>query len=276
MMKRVIVIIMVLTLIMGDGVTVLAAETGANESIVLEESSTKASENYGLIIEDGIVMGYTGAPVNIVIPEGVTGIGLNAFKDTQWLMNKREKSPLVIVNNILVDAQTCKGKVKIPSTVKKISDFAFANATITSIKMPSSVKEIGYCAFHKCYNLKSIEIPSSVTEIGDYAFVGCSSLTNIKIPSGVKEIGECAFYNCSKLKKATLGSAVKIIKNDVFGKCKNLKTITIKSKKLKTVGDEAFKDINANAKIKVPKSKLASYKNLLKGKGQGSKVKIVG
>jgi hypothetical protein len=60
-----------------------------------------------------------------------------------------------------------------------------------------------------------------------------------------------------------------------FYGCKNLKTITIKSIGLKTVGKEAFKGINAKATIKVPAKKLSSYKKLLKGKGQGSKVKIV-
>ena len=49
----------------------------------------------------------------------------------------------------------------------------------------------------------------------------------------------------------------------------------VPSAKLKTVGKNAFKGIKATAKIKVPKSKEKSYKKLLKGKGQGSKVKIV-
>ena len=36
----------------------------------------------------------------------------------------------------------------------------------------------------------------------------------------------------------------------------------------------AFKNIKSTAKIKVPSKKLRTYKNLLKGKGQGRKVKI--
>ena len=53
--------------------------------------------------------------------------------------------------------------------------------------------------------------------------------------------------------------------------------MTIKTAKLKskTVGKNAFAKINAKAKIKVPKSKLKSYKKLLKSKGiKGKKQKI--
>ncbi|MBQ6843787.1 MAG: leucine-rich repeat protein [Agathobacter sp.] len=70
-------------------------------------------------------------------------------------------------------------------------------------------------------------------------------------------------------------SKVTKIDKQAFYGCKKLKTITIKSTKLKTVGKNALKGINSKATIKVPKSKLSAYKKLLKGKGQGSKVKIV-
>lgn len=54
------------------------------------------------------------------------------------------------------------------------------------------------------------------------------------------------------------------------------KTLTIKSKSLKSVGKNAFKDINKNCTIKVPKSRLKYYKNLLVKKGMKKSVKIKG
>ena len=35
---------------------------------------------YELIIEDNVVTGYTGTPISVVIPEGVTSIGADAFR----------------------------------------------------------------------------------------------------------------------------------------------------------------------------------------------------
>jgi hypothetical protein len=61
----------------------------------------------------------------------------------------------------------------------------------------------------------------------------------------------------------------------VFAGDSKLKAITIQSKKLNKVGSGALKGISKKAKIKVPSAKLKNYKKLLKGKGQGSKVKIV-
>lgn len=70
------------------------------------------------------------------------------------------------------------------------------------------------------------------------------------------------------------GGGVKKIGKETFKGCSKLANITIKSTVLKSVGKNAFKGIKSNARIKVPAKKLTAYKKLLKGKGQGSKVKI--
>ncbi len=109
--------------------------------------------------------------------------------------------------------------------------------------------------------LKKIQVASSVkiggkkflvTQIGASAFSGCKKASSAVIDVNVTKIGAKAFYNCGKLKN-----------------------ITIKSKKLKSVGKNALKNISSKAKIKVPKNKLKTYKKLLKSKGQKKSVKIV-
>ncbi len=136
-----------------------------------------------------------------------------------------------------------------------------AKTSITTATIPATVKiggrsfkvtKIASKAFKGCKKLKSVTIGKNVTTIGSQAFYGCTKMTKVTIKTGTTKIGKKAFYNCKKLK-----------------------TITIKSKKLKTVGSNAFKGINSKATITVPKSKLSAYKKLLKGKGQGTKVKIV-
>ena len=93
----------------------------------------------------------------------------------------------------------------------------------------------------------------NVTTIGNRAFYKCTALTKITIPSKVNKIGKQAFYGC-----------------------KSLKSITIKTTKLtkKNIGSKAFTGTNKNAKVKVPKKKLASYKKILKTKGINVKAKI--
>ena len=80
-----------------------------------------------------------------------------------------------------------------------------------------------------------------------------------------------------KLKTVTISKNIKKISKNAFRDCKKLKSITIKPSKLTSskVGANAFKGIYSKATIKVPKKKLPAYKNFLKKKGIGKKVKIV-
>ncbi len=91
----------------------------------------------------------------------------------------------------------------------------------------------------------------------------------------VTEIGAGAFSGCRKVASAALGANVAKIGGKAFYSCKSLKKITIQSKKLKSVGKNALKNVHAKAVVKVPKSKLKAYQKLLKGKGQRKTVKII-
>lgn len=107
----------------------------------------------------------------LFIPNSVTIIGSGAFWNTPWLKNKQQENPIVIVNNILIDGQTCTGNVIIPRGVINIGSGAFKDcSSITSITISDSVTSIGGSTFANCSSLKSITIPNSVMEIGKNAF----------------------------------------------------------------------------------------------------------
>ena len=90
----------------------------------------------------------------------------------------------------------------------------------------------------------------------------------------VTGIGANAFKNNKKLVKATIGANVKTIGKNAFAGDKKLKTVTIKSKVLKKVNANAFKNIAKKATIKVPKAKLKAYKKLLKKAKIAKTVKV--
>lgn len=129
----------------------------------------------------------------------------------------------------------------------KVTKSATKNGTVELAKISKSAS--------------SVTVPDSVTVDG--------------VTYKVTSVSKNAFKNNKKLKKVTVGKNITKINANTFYGCKNLKTITIKSTSLKSVGKNAFKGINAKAKIKVPKSKLKSYKKLFSKKGQKSTVKIV-
>lgn len=81
-----------------------------------------------MIIENGILKKYNGNAPDVVIPEGVTEIGENVFKNCSFLRT-----------------------VVIPESVTVINTAAFYNcASLQSIIIPNSVMEIGWGAFYFC------------------------------------------------------------------------------------------------------------------------------
>ena len=158
---------------------------------------TYDEENRTLTIEsnEGCVDWHTTSGVNkaniqtVTISDGVTSIGVNAFKDCTLLTS-----------------------VEIPDGVESIGNGAFEDcSSLTSIKIPSSVTSIEDRTFFNCTRLTQVEIPNSVTSIKDSAFSGCSSLTSVEIPSSVTSIGVGVFVRCTGLKTLIYPGALKIV-----------------------------------------------------------------
>lgn len=150
---------------------------------------------------------------------------------------------------------TIPATVKVGNTTYKVTSIAAnalkGNKKLTKVTIGKNVTSIGKGAFQNCTALTKITVPDKVTSIGDLAFSGCKKMTTVTLGKGLKKIGKETFKGNSKLS-----------------------SITIKSTALKSVGKDALKGIQSNAKIKVPAKKLSAYKKLLKNKGQGKKVKI--
>lgn len=136
----------------------------------------------------------------IVIPEGITEIGTNAFTDCSHL----EK---VIIPNSVTNIKTsafykCTSltNITIPNGVTKIGDSAFWGCSkLTQIVIPNSVKTIGSSFIRDCTGLKNatFEEPCSITNINGM-FLGCMSLEYLEVPSSVTNVG-WAFSNCTQL-----------------------------------------------------------------------------
>lgn len=234
-----------------------------------------------LVVEDGVTSLFTGLVwdcknlESVFIDDSVTKIGSEAFEGTKWLDEQRKKDPFVVINDILVDATTCKGEVTIPQRVRVIGEDAFYKAPVWKVNIPESVKIIDERAFCCCEQLTSIIIPDSVQTIGCDAFsisnlwsvhIGKGvkfidknafsynkMLTEITIPDNVERLGNNSFENCSALKTANIGNGIKTIESGTFGGCTELTTINIGNSVQQLSGDtfggcENLSEINVSEK----------------------------
>lgn len=177
-------------------------------------------------------------------------------------------------NYVVTKSSASKVEVAFAGVVKNTKTVTIPSEVILSDGTKAKVTSIAKNALKNNKKATKVQIGNNVKTIGNDAFSGCTKLKTVVMGKNVTTIGARAFKNCKAMASVTLGTKVTTIDKEAFRGCSKLKTITIKSKKLKKVGKNVFKGIKSNAKIKVPASKLKSYKQLLKGKGQGKKVKI--
>lgn len=116
----------------------------------------------------------------VIINDGITSIGVNAFKNCVNLTDVTMPASLRKIGNKAFAGCKKLPLVNIPYSVTEIGNEAFAGCVVfTEINLPSSVKMIGEKAFKDCKNLVKIRIPTSVSSIGDEAFNGCTFIEKI-------------------------------------------------------------------------------------------------
>ncbi len=171
----------------------------------------------GFIMQDGVLMGYRGQDVDIVVPDGITGIGDNAF------------------------AYGALKSIVIPEGVTGIGQSAFKGCgNLTSVSMPSTLMHIDRDAFSGCKSLTNVTIPNDNTRIADGAFQNCIGLKDgngfvivkgilfsyhgpdgdVVVPDGVDRIASEAFkgsaFNTRNISNITIPKSVTSIGSDAF------------------------------------------------------------
>ena len=234
---------------------------------------------------------FTYAINKIVIDNGVTDIGENAFKNCTVLKNVEISDTVIGIGAYAFSGCSGLTNIKIPDSVKSIGEYAFldcsnltvaeigtnaliddnigtvicegafAHCILTDLTIGSGITSIGDNAFSYCIGLKKLIIPNRVNSIGNYAFDGCTKLTDITIPKNVTSIGNSAFKNCFRLSEVYYAGSredwKKIASSDGN---ENFDNVTVH------FADIQFGDVNGDGKVtSVDKVYLDRY--LAKWKG---------
>lgn len=161
---------------------------GESATYVLDMDGTLTISGTGAI-DQGYFQGSQSIK-KVVIEEGITDLGIQAFQNCQELT-----------------------EVVLPESLESMGDNAFALCEkLTTVNIPGGISSIGNRAFWNCTSLTQITIPDNITEIEEWAFYGCSSLTEINGGENVTSIGNQAFY-CNQTVQTTLNTSNEYFKN---------------------------------------------------------------
>ena len=180
--------------------------------------------------------------VSVLLPDGITSIGDNAFYGCSSLIT-----------------------ITLPESILSIGERAFYNcSSLTTITLPDSLTSIGERAFYWCTSLTTITLPEGLTSINAQVFDHCTSLTTINLPEGLTSIGRWAFDNCTSLTTINLPESITSIDGRAFSNC-NFLTLVICNAASPPVTSllfewNAFAGAHPGLVIKVPADSVDAYK----------------
>ena len=207
--------------------------------------------------------------LEVEIPNTVEYIGARAFHGTAWIACQRQKSPMVVINHMLLDGSGCVGEVTVPADIRLVCGWAFANGMgIERIRFLSETRVEQY-AFRNCIFLKEVILPNhscfEITGIKDRErelpalvkqavmdSLNCfktdetgvlkectGNISRLLLASGITVIGAGAFQDGNLLTEIIFQRTVKGIEQNAFAGCKWLSEV-LQAENVEYIGKMAF------------------------------------
>ncbi len=176
--------------------------TARDEEIVLAEGTTRI----------GAEAFKDRGPTKLTIPKTVVSIEPSAFfggSDMIEIIVDEENPYFASVNGMLYDKEK-KVLISIPRGIEKVVEIpdgteviypqaGFECSYIYALVIPDSVYYVGDSAFEYCGWLTRAEFSGELDYLGDRAFFGDLNLEKVNLPGGDVFVGEKVFAGCSKL-----------------------------------------------------------------------------
>ena len=223
----------------------------------------------------------TSALTSVTIPDGVTTIGLYAFRGCDGLASVTIPSSITTIesgafllcsnlNAVYISdlAAWCRIPFNFAANPLLFDAHLYLDGEeVTDLVIPEGVTSISYGAFQGCTHFTSATIPNGVTSIDSYAFDKCSGLISVSFPTSLDKIGYSAFSYCSSLFNVTIPEGVTSIGNDAFRMCWNLSSVIslieepfgISNGVFELYNSETYESSFTSATLYVPKGCKSRY-----------------
>ncbi len=238
--------------------------------------STEATDLSNYELNGTTIVHYVGSEQDIVTPEKMEVVGLEAFSGNQSVKKVIVSEGVVELGYGAFSNMKNLEEVILPNSLETIGKDAFADCgKLKKISLGNSVHYINEGAFSNCNALEECVIgsentwftvddqviynkdqtvmvamlggykesayimPTTVTKMNAFACYGNKNLEKVTLSSNLTSISPYAFANCKKLSSVTIPYSVREIEMCAFADCKALKTISI-PKSVQTIHELAF------------------------------------
>lgn len=197
-------------------------EVSFNDSLTYIPSNTFSNTSIKKVTISGT--DYTGTNY---MPAGITYVGKNAFQDSRLSSLDFTKCSKLSYIDEYAFAQASISSLTLSGKLEKINSFAFNATIILSLNIPDSVNYLGTNVFRNSA-IWSISLSPNIPEIPEGTFRDCQWLTSITLrgsssaPCRIKSIGDYAFKGCCSLENTDfLSGAAKLesIGEYAFSEC---------------------------------------------------------
>lgn len=217
----------------------------------------------GLVTEATEITGYNGNDIGIVIPDGITSIGSEAFKGNTSIQYVYLPDSVTSIGNNAFAGCSSLCEIRIGDKLTVIGQNAFINTALKELTLPDSLLSVGHGAFagvplekltlpflggsrnssHKFlgyifgaygYAAQVKYVPETLKTVtvtgGGYApedHSECKDEYYFHVACGNPEIPPFAFYGCENIENIYLLSGITEIGNSAFQGCTGLTSIYI-------------------------------------------------
>lgn len=226
-----------------------AMRTPFDATVAVDGSVTLYGVPYtpGVIVEDGVVTGYTGTSSKVYVPMIADGKYVERI------------APACFADN------TAIREVILPTTIVSVGEKAFYGCTsLTSVNLTAACTTLGAYAFYRCEKIASVGDVSSLHSIPDAAFLGCERLTTLNVSDTLASVGAYAFADCAKLSSVILPDSVSAIGDYAFSGCRSFEEFYVPAS-LSLFGVGALNGCDSLTKISHSDNNSSSFYRVIDG-----------
>lgn len=172
------------------------------------------ADQEGFLVEDGVLVQYSGTDTVVEVPQGVTTIGQRAFFNNQAISEVVLPEGLISIETSAFYGCTALKKIELPATLSQVDSQAFSMCTsltehVISEDNPYFAVKDGVLFNQEGTVLSSYPagktgseytVPDTVTMIVGWAFEGNPYLESVSLPAGLSDT-YCPFGYCSALRE---------------------------------------------------------------------------